>query len=126
MINTPRTNEFASLQRTHREWIDHSSTLERELADAIRERDNAISDWRQADTDSIRAIHERNEARAEVERLDVSGIHSCGAECRRYACTLRRERDALADALREIASGLHDWKTCVDKIAPEAIAKLNP
>jgi hypothetical protein len=68
-------------------------TLERELADAIRERDNALSDWKQADTDSIRAIHERNEARAEVERLDVAGIHSCHDNCPRYACTLRRERD---------------------------------
>jgi chromosome segregation ATPase len=35
----------------------------RELANAIRERDNALSDYRQADTDSIRALHERNEAR---------------------------------------------------------------
>jgi septal ring factor EnvC (AmiA/AmiB activator) len=35
----------------------------RELANAIRERDNALSDYRQADTDSIRALHERSEAR---------------------------------------------------------------
>jgi len=33
------------------------------LDEAKRERDNALSDWRQADADSIRAIHERNEAR---------------------------------------------------------------
>jgi hypothetical protein len=99
-------------------------TLERELADAIRERDNALSDWRQADTDSIRAIHERNEARAEVERLDVAGIHSCHDNCPRYACTLRRERDALADALREIilADSLNDARA----IAREALTKLKP
>jgi hypothetical protein len=45
--------------------------LERELADAIRERDNALSDYRQADTDSIRALHARNEARAQRDALAV-------------------------------------------------------
>jgi hypothetical protein len=34
-----------------------------------RERDNALSDWRQADTDCIRAIHERNEEREKARRL---------------------------------------------------------
>jgi DNA repair ATPase RecN len=37
----------------------------KQLADTRRERDNALSDFRQADTDSIRALHERNEAREE-------------------------------------------------------------
>ena len=36
---------------------------------AIAERDNALSDWRQADTDSIRAFRERNEAREQRDRL---------------------------------------------------------
>jgi chromosome segregation ATPase len=54
----------------------------RELANAIREWDNALSDYRQADTDSIRALHERNEARAESERL---------------AAAIRRHRDAMQD-----------------------------
>ena len=53
-----------------------------QLANAIRERDNAMSDYRQADTDSIRALHERNEARAEAERL---------------AAAIRRHRDAMQD-----------------------------
>ena len=39
--------------------------LERERNAAIAERNNALSDWRQADTDSIRALYERNEARKE-------------------------------------------------------------
>lgn len=38
----------------------------------MAQRDNALSDWRQADTDSIRAIHERNEARAERDALAVA------------------------------------------------------
>jgi len=40
-----------------------------QLADAIRERDNALSDYRQADTDSIRALYERNEARVQRDAL---------------------------------------------------------
>ena len=47
-----------------------------------RERDNALSDFRQADTDSIRALHERNEARG--------------------------QRDALAEALIEMRYGHTD------------------
>ena len=31
-----------------------------------KERDNALSDFRQADTDSIRALHERNNARVQL------------------------------------------------------------
>lgn len=47
-----------------------------------RERDNALSDFRQADTDSIRALQERNEARG--------------------------QRDALAEALQEMRYGHTD------------------
>jgi hypothetical protein len=32
-------------------------------------------------------------ARAEIERLDVSGIHSCHDKCQRWTCVMRRERD---------------------------------
>jgi hypothetical protein len=39
---------------------------------------------------------------------------------------LKRERDSLADALRKIASGAHGWQSCVDKIAPEALATIKP
>jgi hypothetical protein len=35
----------------------------------MAERENAISDAAQSDTDSIRALHERNELRQEIERL---------------------------------------------------------
>jgi hypothetical protein len=44
--------------------IDMAARAGIERDDAKRERDNALSDWRQADTDCIRAIHERNVARA--------------------------------------------------------------
>ena len=38
-------------------------------------------------------------ARAEIERLDTAGIHSCHKDCQRTNCVLRRERDELATCL---------------------------
>ena len=39
--------------------------------------------------------------RAENERLTADGIHTCHEQCQRYACVLRRERDAaLSDVER--------------------------
>jgi len=31
------------------------------------------------------------------------------------------QRDRLAEALKNIASGIYAWHTCVDKLAPEAL-----
>lgn len=62
-----------------------------------RERDNALSDLRQADTDSIRALHERNEARG--------------------------QRDALAEALREMRYGHTDKAEKMAVLALNYLAK---
>jgi hypothetical protein len=90
----------------------HMRTLERELADARRERDNALSDWRRADTDSIRAIHERNEAR-EAFSAQVEAWNE-----------VREQRDHLTATLREIilADSLDDARA----IAREALAATKP
>lgn len=62
------------------------------------------SDW--VKTDFARKLErERDEARSERDRLDVSGIHSCHNECQRPVCKLRRERDALKEALIEMRYG---------------------
>ena len=61
-----------------------------------RERNNALSDFRQADTDSIRALHERNEARG--------------------------QRDALAEALREMR---YEHTDKAEKMAIEALKYLS-
>jgi hypothetical protein len=45
------------------------SELEKQVADAKRERDNALSDWRQSDVDSLRALHSRNVAREQRDNL---------------------------------------------------------
>jgi hypothetical protein len=49
-------------------------------------------------------------AKQEIERLDVSGIHSCHDNCQRHVCTLKRERDALAIA--------RDQRNQLDKESP--------
>ena len=41
---------------------------------------------------------------AEVERLSWDSIHTCHAECQRPLCRLTRERDALLEALKRMAS----------------------
>jgi hypothetical protein len=61
-------------------------------------------------------------ARAEIERLDVAGIHSCHNDCQRLPCVLRRERDEarrLAEKYRNLSCDSQDetdetllpWKT---------------
>jgi hypothetical protein len=65
-------------------WCAKARKLNEGLAEAIRERDNAESDKRQADVDTLRALHERNEARA--------------------------QRDRLADALRGLREVIHDTR----------------
>ena len=71
-------------------------TLKQRIKQLEAERDNALSDFRQADTDSIRALHERNETRG--------------------------QRDALAEALQEMQYGHTDK---AEKMAIEALNYLN-
>ncbi len=78
---TPRTDkaEYQVRLGRHRRMVvypDFARKLERELAEARseidqlkRESDNAESDRRQAEADTIRALHERNEARGQRDRL---------------------------------------------------------
>ena len=48
-----------------------------------------------------RLMAQNKQLRAENERLTADGIHTCHDQCPRYACVLRRERDAaLADVER--------------------------
>ena len=41
-------------------------------------------------------------AHAEIERLDVSGIHSCHDNCQRWTCVLRRELKAVTEQRDEL------------------------
>ena len=69
--------------------------LKQRIQQLEAERDNALSDFRQADTDSIRALQERNEARG--------------------------QRDALAEALQEMRYGYTDK---AEEMAIEALNYL--
>jgi hypothetical protein len=77
-------------------------------------------------------------ARAKIERIDLSGIHTCHDKCQRWTCVLRREnkmlteqRDRLAVALQKLADcdwviTPHDRMDAVRTIAREALKSLTP
>jgi hypothetical protein len=86
--------------------------LERELATALRDRDNALSDWTQSDTDSIRALHERNEARNQrntlagaLQRVDEclsnaeDVMHGAGSD------DVSKARRVISDTLAAVKGG---------------------
>jgi len=116
--------EIEQAQKLERELADALTAIamlgdrhERELAEAmaqlaaaIRERDNAISDWKQADTDSIRALHERNKARAE---MDVWKAQYQGAF---HVSEIINQRDALADALEKAELFMNHGLTCYARL----------
>jgi hypothetical protein len=99
-----------------------------------------------AANDSIVKVYETSQklereltiALAEIDRLDVAGIHTCHSECQKSNCVLRREltavteqRDRLAEALRKLADcdwviTLPDRMDAVRTIADEALQSLTP
>ena len=99
-----------------------------------------------AASESIVKVHETSQqlereltaALAEIDRLDVAGIHSCHANCQKSMCVMRREltavteqRDRLAEALRKLADcdwviTLPDRMDAVREIADEALQSLTP
>jgi hypothetical protein len=55
-------------------------------------------------------------ALAEIDRLDVAGIHTCHSECQKSNCVLRREltavtaqRDRLAESLANLVKANETW-----------------
>ena len=50
-------------------------------------------------------------ARAEIERLDTAGIHSCHDNCQRPNCVLRRELKAVTEQLKNAQAEL--LKSCL-------------
>jgi chaperonin GroEL (HSP60 family) len=75
-LNEARTQEkwhFDNYVFAQKEYLklreQRVSSISNELADAKRELDNATSDAKQSEVDAIRALHERNEAREQRDRL---------------------------------------------------------
>lgn len=69
---------------------------------------------------------ERDEIKQELENLKASAIHTCHDQCQRPMCAMRRERDALANALRKIseASGFDNIGLWSRNVAKQALAAL--
>ena len=45
-------------------------------------------------------------ARAKIERIDLSGIHTCHDKCQRWTCVLSRENKMLTEQLDGLRSGI--------------------
>lgn len=88
----------------------------------LKERDNALSDFRQADTDSIRALHERNTARIQRDEAEDQ-LANERAISDQLAAIVQRSRDGhggmLTDPecfcedcehLRVLDAALNAWK----------------
>lgn len=92
---TPITVGHVGWSPDYKSTTEHARNLERQLAEV---RQSAV------------CIHEGIAASAHGWALKYS--------------EMREQRDMLAVALREIASGKFNWKQCVDIIAPEALAAV--
>jgi len=83
--DTPRTNDIIHASKGH--TLSALSRIEQFARDLERE---------------------LNAARAEIERIDVSGIHTCHNNCQRWTCVLRRERNLLLETLTDVDLCLED------------------
>jgi hypothetical protein len=103
--DTPRTNEWETYcdecyyhlwrvrRKNERGFNDgyhvHNGEEAKALVDLLNKQDSELT-----------------AARAEIERLDVSGIHSCHDNCQRWACVLRRELIAVTEQRDGLRSGI--------------------
>lgn len=83
-----RTRHFRKIMNEHSNEV-RIALLKQRIQQLEAERDNALSDFRQADTDSIRALHERNEARGQRDELAEALIEM------RYGHTDKAEKMAV-------------------------------
>ena len=72
-----------------------------------------------AASESIVKVHETSQqlereltaALAEIDRLDVAGIHSCHANCQKSMCVMRRELTAVTKQRDELKNKLEKSKS---------------
>ena len=105
--DTPRTDEFEALRdaMSTRASADYVSALQ--LCDELERELTAVTDQRDEVSETLKSLT--------TTAFDL--LASFGRA--------REERDRLAEALKNIASGNYSWRTCVDKLAPEALQSLN-
>lgn len=91
------------IKQDEKELEDNISTfidLREASITLLEERDNALSDFRQADTDSIRALHERNEARIQRDKAEDQ-LASERALADQLAAIVQRSRDGHGGMLTD-------------------------
>lgn len=108
--------ELTAVTEQRDQWKDKYLQQNKDLGYELRDPNGTI--W----SECKRLQTELTAARAEIERLDVAGIHSCHNDCQRLPCVLRRERDEarrLAEKYRNLSCDsqgetdetLLPWKT---------------
>jgi septal ring factor EnvC (AmiA/AmiB activator) len=118
---TPRTDALMPDQGHKRTIYEHIQVMETHARQLERE----IAQSKEANARLMHACYylerELDEAKEDIEMLEIR--HGATMLCHQAQMDeVTKQRDALAEALREIASGAYSWKTCVDVIAPKALA----
>jgi hypothetical protein len=55
---------------------------------------------------AVLIIEQRDRLAEEIENLKASGIHTCHDQCKRPMCAMRRQRDMLAEELKEAQNAI--------------------
>ena len=63
---------------------------------------------------SLQLETELTAALAEIDRLDVSGIHSCHANCQKSMCVMRRELTAVTEQRNSLADLVNQFISILD------------
>jgi chromosome segregation ATPase len=103
---------------------DQIQSLERELT-AVTEQCDGLRSCIDYASDQLHTVTEqRDEIHKDFMCLAELLDGHDATECRMNLVRLKEQRDRLAEALKNIASGNYSWRTCVDKLAPEALQSL--
>lgn len=89
-----------ALLKDRNEWKEEADLREKKSDVWKHECDNALSDFRQADTDSIRALHERTEAREQRDKL-ADQLASERKLADQLAAIVQRSRDGHGGMLTD-------------------------
>ena len=63
---------------------------------------------------SLQLETELTAALAEIDRLDVAGIHSCHANCQKSMCVMRRELTAVTEQRNSLADLVNQFISILD------------
>jgi hypothetical protein len=81
---------------------DYTSGLQRENVQLKREVEGWMAEAKQWRENAIKLHEQRDRVAEEIENLKVSGIHTCHDQCKRPMCAMRRQRDMLTEALKDV------------------------